>query len=178
MPSPLGHALGGIAAGVAAGGAMGGTRWPSVGRLAAFASLGVAADLDLLFGTHSTCSHSLGAVGVVAALAFVAGRGGRVGWRPVAAVAAAYASHLLLDWVNTDYAAPIGIMALWPMTTAHYHAGLSVFPPVSREVGAARFLATNAWAALVEVLVLGPVALGVVVARARQHVAPHARRGA
>ena len=159
MPSPLGHALGGIAAGVAVGRSSGPADSSGRARIAVFAVLGAAADLDLLFGTHSTYSHSIGAVGAIAVLAavFLMRQPGR--WTLVAALAAAYASHLALDWFNTDYASPVGIMALWPFSTAHYHAGFAIFPPVSRDFGAAWFLPTNAWAATFEILVLGPLAL-------------------
>jgi membrane-bound metal-dependent hydrolase YbcI (DUF457 family) len=169
MPSPIGHALGGIAAGAAIGGVRAPAGRLARGRIVAFAAAGMAADLDLLFGTHSTYSHSVGAVAIVGLLAAASTASARPSdttrpWRLATAMAAACASHLLLDWVNTDYASPIGIMALWPFSTAHFHAGVAIFPPVSREFGAAWFLSTNAWAAAVELTLLGPIALAAVVA--------------
>ena len=39
-------------------------------------------------------------------------------WRLAVACAAAWASHVLLDWLGTDAMAPIGVMALWPVDSA------------------------------------------------------------
>jgi hypothetical protein len=54
MPSPVGHALGGIAAGVRLTGNSRRALWTLAG-------IGAAADLDLLVGAHRGISHSLGA---------------------------------------------------------------------------------------------------------------------
>jgi hypothetical protein len=54
MPSPVGHALGGIAAGVRFTGASRRALW-------ILAAVGAAADVDLLFGAHRGVSHSIGA---------------------------------------------------------------------------------------------------------------------
>ncbi len=81
MPSPLGHALGGLAAGwLVAGpaGDRGRGAGPAGARLRdgrvralAFAGLGMAADLDLLVGRHSQFTHSIGATIVVGLVAFL-----------------------------------------------------------------------------------------------------------
>lgn len=152
MPSPLGHALGGIAIG-----------WlvaPRLGRGAttaglAYAAMAVAPDLDLLVGSHSTYTHSVGAVGLVFVAAWALSKRPRV----AAAIAAAWASHLLLDWLGSDTSPPIGIMALWPFSHAHYQSGLYVFDAISRRYWLPeQFVWLNLRAALKEVVILGPVA--------------------
>ncbi len=94
----------------------------------ACAVLAVSPDFDNFFHTHRTYSHSLGAVAIVWALSAL------IGWRlrvPVVKIAticaAAYGSHLLLDWLGRDDSAAGGIMALWPMTTHGYRSGLNLF---------------------------------------------------
>lgn len=176
MPSPLGHALGGVIAG-------GLVAWasrlrPDAERLAAdqrattarwwdviatwkridpqvrlFAWLGMAADLDFLIGRHSHESHSIGAT-LLVALAVLA-------WhrRPALslAAAAAYASHILLDWLGSDTVPPIGIMAMWPLTSDFYQSPYFVFDAISR-----RFQSPASWwhnlrAVVREILILGPL---------------------
>jgi len=139
MPSPLGHMLGGLAAGWAVAGSP--TDRPSRAREAIlFAGLGAAADLDLLMaGVHRGPTHSVAAALVVGVAVgaihrlVVSGRRGRIGSIIVAmACAAAYGSHVLLDWLSSDNSAPIGIMALWPYTREYYESDLRVFMAISR----------------------------------------------
>ncbi len=154
MPSPIGHGLGGIAAG-----------WSLVPRrdrrvallLAAIAS---APDLDLIAGTHRAASHSLGAAAMAGAVAWAVMRRDR--WRWSGAMALAWASHVLLDWLSNDTRPPIGIMALWPFTDAYYKAGIEIFPPVSRRYWESRFWIYNLRALVVELAVLGPITAAVV----------------
>jgi inner membrane protein len=152
MPSPIGHALGGMAFG-----------WAIAPRLrdgvaragAIYAAVGMAPDLDLLVGSHSTYTHSVGAVGLVFLAGLAASRRPRV----AAAIAAAWASHLLLDWLGNDTSAPIGIMALWPFSREHYQSSFYVFEAISRRYWLPeQFVWSNLKAALREVLILGPVA--------------------
>src|SRR4051794_2129973 len=114
MPSPVGHMLGGVAAGWLVAGTPRGRLWTEHWwrEAAPFAALGALPDLDLLFHAHRGPTHSLGAaaaVGIVAALAsartVVPNR-----WLLALACVAAYASHVLLDWLGTDTSAPIGVM--------------------------------------------------------------------
>ena len=123
MPSPIGHALGAAAAGWAIDG-----RRPTWRSTAVLVAVGLAPDLDLLAGSHSTYTHSLGAVALVTAAAWAVTRDPR--W--ALALGAAWASHLLLDWMGSDTSQPIGIMALWPFSTAHYQSTLYVFDAISR----------------------------------------------
>jgi len=120
----------------------------------ACAAAGVAPDLDLLFGTHSTYTHSIGAVALVYAVL-------RVLPQPFAgralAIALAWSTHLLLDWLGTDTTDPVGIMALWPLSTAHYQSALFVFDAISRLYWIPElFIWGNLKAAMKEVLILGP----------------------
>ena len=151
MPSPLGHALGAVAVGWLVEG-----RRPTRATTCLYAAIGVAPDLDLLAGTHSTYTHSLGAVALAFAAALaLAGTNRR---RLACAVAAAWASHLLLDWLGSDTSAPIGIMALWPFTREHYQSSLYVFEAISRRYWLPeQFIWGNLRAAAREVLILAPL---------------------
>lgn len=152
MPSPLGHAIGAVAAGWAVKGQ------PRRSTALLYAAVGVAPDLDLLVGTHSTYTHSVGAIAIVFVAAWASTRFRSA--RPAAAIAAAWASHLLLDWLGSDTSVPIGIMALWPFTTAHYQSSFYVFDAISRRYWLPeQFVWGNLLAALKEVVTLGPFAV-------------------
>jgi membrane-bound metal-dependent hydrolase YbcI (DUF457 family) len=149
VPSPIGHALGGIAAG-----------WRIVPRrdLAAAAILAAVAsapDLDLFFHGHRGPSHSVGAAMVAGAVAWAVTRHPQ--W--ALAVAFTWSSHVLLDWMSNDTRPPIGVMALWPFTREYYKAGFEIFPAVSRRYWLAEFWVYNLRAVLTEGLVMGPIAL-------------------
>ena len=174
MPSPIGHALGGIAVG-----ALMSRRadWRVVGACAVAA---VFPDIDFLLPMqHRGPSHSLGA----AALAFAASAvflsmrsGGRDRLRTAAAVALAYASHVLLDWLGADSSTPHGVMALWPVSNAFYVSGLDVFNAVERRYWLSGFWTRNALAVLRELLILGPIA--VISASAGHRVRSYRQRAA
>ncbi|MBA3231750.1 MAG: hypothetical protein H0T05_02920, partial [Acidobacteria bacterium] len=120
-----------------------------------FAALGALPDVDLLFGVHSMYTHSLGAVVLVLLVA----RPVTGAWRWATAAALAYASHLLLDWLGHDTTAPIGIMALWPLTSDYYESSLHLFLPISRRYWLPGFVAHNFTAMARELLWIGPFAL-------------------
>jgi membrane-bound metal-dependent hydrolase YbcI (DUF457 family) len=148
MPSPVGHALGGIAAGVPLTGRSRTAVW-------VLAAIGVAADLDLLAGAHRGISHSLGAAVVTGLVTFALTRSVR--W--AAAGAAAWGSHVLLDWLGADAWPPLGIPALWPFANTYYRAPVTIFPAVSRQYWlGARFVYFNALALAVELAILLPLA--------------------
>ena len=162
MPSPIGHALGGIAV---AWGSVPRRNWKAAAILAAVA---LAPDLDLLIGDHRGISHSIGAAvlaGAVASLAAVLRKGVRPGSDPFfaarwgAAVGVAYASHIFFDWLSNDTRPPIGVMALWPITRDYYKAAIEIFPPVSRRCCDVRFWQYNLGAAIVELAIMTPVLL-------------------
>jgi membrane-bound metal-dependent hydrolase YbcI (DUF457 family) len=170
VPSPVGHALGGIACGWAAAPRAG---WRAAVVLAAVA---VAPDLDLLAGDHRGISHSVGAaviVGIVAATlwsAFAPAALRRDTLRVALCATLAWASHVALDWLSNDTRAPIGVMAFWPFTQEYYKAPFEVFPPISRRYRVPQFWIHNAKAVLVELVILGPIAaLAVRRSRRRRH---------
>jgi inner membrane protein len=161
MPSPIGHALGAIAAGWLLEPDHT-TRTPRLAApriaTAGFAALGVAADLDLLVGAHRGPTHSVGAIVLVAIVTWLVlgRRPGRARW--AVASAAAYGSHLLLDWLGSDTSAPFGIPALWPFSSAYLQAPWPLFLAVSRRIHQPElFWIPNALAIAREVLVLLPV---------------------
>ena len=175
MPSPVGHALAGVAAAWLAGGRLprgwhGTLFLPSPTRtaptsvdftrrpaeMALFGAAAIAPDLDLLVGTHSTYTHSIGAVIFVFIVTLFA-TGSRQ-WRVAIGIAAAWGSHLLLDWLGTDTSPPIGIMALWPFEGGYYQSSLSVFDAISRRYWIPQqFIVGNVKAAIKELIVLAPI---------------------
>ncbi len=119
-----------------------------------FALVGTLPDLDLLFGTHSTYTHSVGAVAIVLVIArVITGR-----WRWAVAACLAYASHILLDWLGNDTTPPIGVMALWPFSWEFYESPYHVFMPISRRYWLPGFFAHNLTAVMREILWVGPLA--------------------
>lgn len=181
MPSPIGHALAGLSAGWLVAGAPSGPQlvagaadfrrrdWRQVcGRTAtvtsvAYLCLGVAPDLDLLVGAHSRQTHSLGAAALATLVAFLATR------RSMTALGAgaAWASHILLDWLGTDGSAPIGIMALWPLSDGFYESSLHVFMAIDRRWWMEHFVSHNLTAIAREIAILLPVLTIVWIARRR-----------
>ena len=147
MPSPVGHALGAIAVG-----------WGAVPRrdvagAAILAAVAIAPDLDLLVHTHRGESHSVGALLVAGLASWIVTRQPRWG----VAVALAWGSHILLDWLSNDTRPPLGVMAMWPFTGDYYKAAFEIFPPVSRRYWEARFWIYNLKAVAVELLIMLPL---------------------
>lgn len=147
MPSPLGHALGGAAIGllVAPTGAK---------PMKTAVALGFAAcvpDLDLLVGQHSGFTHSLG-FAAIAGLTFLIGSRD---WRLGLAALLAYASHVLFDWLGNDTWPPLGVMALWPVSSEFYISPVPVLEPVSRRYWLPGFWAHTFKVGLIELVVFG-----------------------
>ena len=177
MPSPVGHALAGVAAGYLAGGIASGTptaarrgcltarKLLSDRRVVAFGLLGILPDVDFLFGVHSTYTHSAGAIVVVGFLGGLAGND--AGLRARVAAAAAYGSHIVLDWLGSDTVAPIGVMALWPLSSEFFLSDRYWFMSVCREYWLVECWWHNAWGLPRELWVLGPIALGAIVVSRR-----------
>lgn len=147
MPSPIGHALGGLIVGQAL----------SVRRLALVAAMACAPDLDFLWGRHSMETHSIGA-GLLAGLVVYAVTRGREP-RLSLACALAWSSHVLFDWLGADDRAPLGVMALWPVTTEFYLSDVALFDAISRQYWMPHFVPHNTWAVMKEILMLAPIAL-------------------
>jgi membrane-bound metal-dependent hydrolase YbcI (DUF457 family) len=152
MPSPVGHALGGIAAGWVLIPCEARQRHP-VPAAAALAALAVAPDLDLLVHAHRGPTHSLGAALLAGLAVFAVTRSPRWG----IAAAAAWSSHVLLDWLGTDTRPPFGLMALWPVSRAYFESTLHIFPAISRRYWLAEFWYYNLKALAVELCVMVPV---------------------
>jgi membrane-bound metal-dependent hydrolase YbcI (DUF457 family) len=154
MPSPIGHALGGIAAGwrILRPAERVAHRWRTIGIVAAIAA---APDFDLLVNDHRGPAHSVGAAVIVGVVAVLCTRSPRWG----VAAALAWASHVLLDWLGTDTRPPIGVMAWWPWSHLYYESRLHLFPAVSRRYWLAEFWVYNLEALLVELALLLPLSL-------------------
>ena len=186
MPSPIGHALAGIAVALVgdrrspADGA-----WRFLSRPLTLCSVGLATlpDADLLFtGVHRTVTHSVGAtILVIIVTIAVTGwvtRGASVPishpsqppghedskkrrsvrWGAVWVLAAAHASHLLADWLGTDLSAPSGIQAFWPFSHGWFISRWHVFLQLDRrDMFSLATIAMNMRAILWEVVLLGPI---------------------
>ena len=149
MPSPVGHALAGVAV------ALAGRRRPAPLTLRRFVTdpltlwsvaLATLPDADLLMpGFHRTVTHSVSTTLAVSILAIVVtgkvtGKrleargwgGGRIAWGVVLTLAAAHASHMLLDWLGADLSQPAGIQALWPWSDRWFISGWDLFPWIER----------------------------------------------
>jgi inner membrane protein len=150
MPSPIGHALAGVAVAWAADLVPGDRAWRTAPRTASWYAkagngltlacvcLAVLPDVDLVMlpfkpETHRTVTHSVGAALVVALAAAAVARRAR---RPVARVslmcAAAYATHLLLDWLGADQFPPFGLQMFWPFSDGWFISGWDVFRQTAR----------------------------------------------
>lgn len=153
MPSPVGHVLGGLAAGWLVEAPQRDRRWLVYG------AAGALPDLDLIVGSHRGPTHSLIAAVVVglAVAAFASRACASAPWRLGATAGAAWASHVLLDWLGSDTSAPIGVMALWPFSRAYFESGLHLFMAVSRRYWLPEFFGHNVRALARELAVLLPV---------------------
>ena len=172
MPSPVGHALGGVICALV----LGGDR-PELGRagpvrrivrdplvrMAAVAAM--LPDLDFLWGRHNMETHSLGAAVLAGVVILAWSR-----WRDprmAVVVAAAWASHVLFDWLGSDDTPPLGVMALWPLSSAFFFADAFVFDAISRRYWLAGFWRHNLWAVATETVTLGPLAGAIALWRGR-----------
>ena len=171
MPSPIGHALAGVAVAWTAD-LISGNRTGRVapassswyhraggGLTLICAGLGAAPDLDLAFTAHRTATHSFTAVIVVAvATAAIAAVTGRPLARVTLTCAAAYGSHLLLDWLGADFYPPRGLQLLWPFNDEWYISGLDVFRQTARlRIFTRGPMLTNVRAITQELAILLPV---------------------
>jgi membrane-bound metal-dependent hydrolase YbcI (DUF457 family) len=190
MPSPIGHALAGIAVAWTAE-LVPGSRVPrsapgtgtwyrrAGGDLTLLcAGLGAAPDLDLLYpGHHRSFTHSVTAVLVVGLLsAAIAVKRERPAARIAVMAAAAWATHLLLDWLGVDQYPPYGLQPLWPISHQWFISGLDIF----RQTELRRFwtpgpMMTNVRAITQELAILGPVVAALWWARQRT-LEPHRER--
>ena len=174
MPSTFGHALAGIAAAWTADLVPGDRQWRTAAPTASWyaragdgltvgcAVLAALPDADLLFHIHRTYSHSIGAVVFTGLFAAALAANAR---RPIARVAlmcaAAYATHIVLDWMAVDVSKPAGLQALWPLTDRWYLSGWDLFPRTERgNFWSAHSMLVNLWTVVQEgMLLLPPLAV-------------------
>ena len=183
MPSPIGHALSGVA--IAWTASLGEPRGPA-GRtvsdrwLPVYVALAAAPDLDLLVhGAHRTATHSVTAMVLVTIVAAaVTGqvtrlRASRSGWQARWRVALlcgiSYGSHLLLDWLAADNYPPRGIQLLWPFSGRWFISDVDLFRQTARqEFLTAPIIRQNLIAVAQECLILLPILALIWWARRRQ----------
>ena len=142
-------------------------------------------DLDLGFTRHRTYTHSVGAVIIVGLLSAAVARW----WLPRANApsrstpclaeapkarrlglmcAAAYASHLLLDWLGVDLYPPPGLQVFWPFDSSWYISGFDVFRQTRREhLLTWPVLSQNFLAIAQEMAMLGPIAVALWLVRVK-----------
>lgn len=183
MPSPVGHVLGGVICGclvealgqrrsapagerpgpAAAGAPSAAGRARStihlrgpIGRALVYGALGILPDVDFLVSAHNMYTHSVGAMLAIGLAAAVVYRAGGLTGAPAAA--AAYGSHILLDWLGSDATPPLGIMALWPFSDGFYLSDRRWFMAISRRYFLPGFWAHNLYAVAWELILLGPLA--------------------
>lgn len=138
MPSPVGHTI--VALSLHAWTARNGAEAVSPGRAAVFVAAAVAPDLDLLLrfvdgrNHHQAESHSIGCAAIAGLLAWGLARAWRLAQplRWAAAAALAWASHVALDCLSLDTHPPIGLMALWPLSSAHFKFPWPLFMDIGR----------------------------------------------
>ena len=167
MPSPLGHALAGLTVGWLAD-----SDPPSTGRrlrdtltplAAGCAAFAVLPDADLLvFDWHRTATHSVTATVVIFIVLLIVARGvtgkvTRAAFLLCGTLAAAHATHLLLDWLAMDPHPPSGIQLFWPFSGRFFVSGLDIFPGTERRLLMPGALMVNAHSIMWELLIMGPI---------------------
>jgi membrane-bound metal-dependent hydrolase YbcI (DUF457 family) len=195
MPSPIGHALAGVAISLAVpDSAKPPARsrwfdWKLAGTCALFASL---PDIDLLYmPIHRTVTHSIPVAILVTIIAVaVTGQVNRGqtpdrnrgltpnrnrgqtpnrnrGLTPIGlACGLAWASHVLMDWLGADANPPYGIQMFWPFSDRWYFSGWNLFPGTERrDPFGTRAIWINLRAALTELGIMGSVAIAAWAAR-------------
>lgn len=157
MPTPIGHAL----AGLAVAGAGRASRL-SGRQVAILAFCAAAPDLDLFLRVidgvnhHRGPSHSF-AMAALVGLGTVFLRRAGLGLPGPALMGAAWASHVVLDYFGLDTSPPVGEMALWPFSDAFHASPVSIFYDIPRSFSAAANR-HNLMAVAIEMAVLGPLA--------------------
>jgi len=160
MPTPVAHSLAGSTIALLSSG-----RRPLDGKLFA-ASLVAATFADIDFGisfligrnVHHYFTHSLGFTLLFAGTAYLFSRA-FARERPLfdtLVLGASYLSHVLLDMLSKDTAAPYGLQLLWPLSGEFYISPVLVFDDVWRGT-LAKLLGLHNWLAVArEILIVGP----------------------
>jgi membrane-bound metal-dependent hydrolase YbcI (DUF457 family) len=155
MPSPIGHALTGVA--VAWTGGITGSRHDRRLLLACLA-LAAIPDLDLVLpGAHRSATHSVTAMLLVTIVA-AAVTGEVTRWRVALLCGLSYGSHLLLDWLSADNYPPRGIQLLWPFSRYWFISNLDLFRQTARQQFlTAPIIRQNLLAVAQELVILLPI---------------------
>jgi membrane-bound metal-dependent hydrolase YbcI (DUF457 family) len=124
---------------------------------------GVAPDLDFLWGRHNMETHSLGAALAAGLAVFAWKRNAKL----AIAVTIAWVSHVLFDWLGSDTTPPLGVMALWPLSSEYYFSNAFFFEAISRRYWLDNFITHNVRAVTQEILILGPILIVVTALRRR-----------
>lgn len=162
MPTPVGHALGGLAVYLGA----------THGEVRRDLALGVAClgvsllpDLDFAIGPfagrnyHHYFTHSLGFAALFALAAYIGARvlgQARPLW-DTGVLTGVYLSHILLDLLAKDTSPPFGVQIFWPFSDAFYISPIIIFDDIWRGSLAKLFGLHNWLSVGREVLILGPV---------------------
>lgn len=149
MPSPVGHALGGA---IVALGVLRKRADLPLGDIALCVAAACAPDLDFLWGRHGMETHSIGAALLAGGAVWATTGRSRLG----AACALAWLSHVLFDWLGSDDFPPIGVMALWPLSSNFYFANAFLFDTISRRYWLPGFWSHNIVAVMKEAAWLAP----------------------
>jgi membrane-bound metal-dependent hydrolase YbcI (DUF457 family) len=164
MPTPVGHALAGIAAGSLY------TKPPPLTTawkdIAIFAILGQIPDLDFIPGIlmgkpdywHHGASHSIFAALAVGLIFYIYGRTRGEGRRWGLMAFWVVFSHVFLDAINEDTSPPHGIPLFWPVSN-EYFLIYPLFMDVWRYPPWRETIIHNVLAVGLELIVLGPIAL-------------------
>jgi inner membrane protein len=176
MPSPIGHALAGVAFFEGRPGLFLKNKWLDA---LCFAFLANLPDGDFLPGLirghpnlyHHGIFHSLGAALAIAGLSglfFFLKK--QPAWKRSFMVFLVFYSHLLLDFFTWDFAPPYGLPIFWPFSTKYFIAAHPFFINITRSAHSANFFSSlfsrhNLDAALRELVLLGGLALLAAMAR-------------
>lgn len=178
MPTPLGHALAGLALGPLLA-----WRRPFISPgwdLLLFVGLSQLPDLDFLPGLlvgrpdafHHGPSHSLGAALLAGFMAWLIGRRRGDAWRWGLLAFALVTAHALIDALGKDYRQPYGVPLAWPLDGRYLMADWAFFMDVRRGPLGWGALWHNLKAMGLELAVLGPLAALVLWLRTRRQPAP------
>jgi len=165
-------------------GPVGGPVWPFMLLCLLVANV---PDLDFLPGLligdpnryHHGISHSVGfaALSAFAFSSLLALRKKYAASRNFLIFFSLYSSHLLLDYLSIDTAAPSGIPLLWPLNDEYYIAPFAFLPDIWRgssssflEFVLSLFSIHNLWAMTIECFLLLPLILLMLVLRRKRTI--------
>ena len=179
MPSPVGHALGGLIVGSLIGrerherqATNQRGRWAALSDVRVLCVIAACVpDIDFAWARHNMETHSLGFAVLVGLVVLM----WRRSWQVAIACTLAAATHVLFDWLGSDDTPPLGVMALWPFSNGFYFANAFVFEAISRRYWLPGFVMHNLLAVVREVAILGPITAMAVFVRRNASVGPRPR---